>query len=189
MVWVFGLLRFFVYHNLTVLSGNDKSLSISNDCLDIKSFTWAFGKEHFVISSAFKKHNFSLIRAHQKSAIWKPSMASVVVADMGLLLCDLSMVRVQVVVFLHFVELESVVSSHKDVRVVQVMERALVHVHISLNSDLLVGKAFGLVPHPKNNLPVRFSSLKQNVKRPIVNLNLNLQLMASMEEGNNGGYR
>jgi hypothetical protein len=76
ILWLF---TFFIDHDLTVFTTNNKTLGIYTDALDVESFTGALTKEHLVITRAFKKHNLSLICANNQTAIWHPGMASKVV--------------------------------------------------------------------------------------------------------------
>lgn len=112
MVRVLGFLTLFIDHDLTVFTTNDETLGVNNDAFDVETFPRALTKEHFVVAGTFKKHDFSLVRAHNQTAIGHPCVASEVVRDVCLLLGDLIVCLFQRVVLLHSEELISVVTSH-----------------------------------------------------------------------------
>ena len=86
MIWVLWLLALFIYHYLTVFTSNNEALSIYDDALNVEAFSWAFTKEHLVITRAFEKHDFSLVGAHNQTTIWHPCMAGEIIRDVSLFL-------------------------------------------------------------------------------------------------------
>ena len=89
MIWVLRLLALLIYHNLTVFTTNNETLGVYYDALNEEPFTRALTKQHLVVTRAFEKHYFSLVCAHNQTAIWHPGVTSEIVGDVGLFLGDL----------------------------------------------------------------------------------------------------
>ena len=70
VVWVLWIFRFLINHNLTVITSNDETFLIGLDALNIEIFTWSLIKTHLVVTTGFKKHDFTLVCANKKSSIW-----------------------------------------------------------------------------------------------------------------------
>ena len=79
MIWVLWLFALLIYHNLTVFTTYNETLSIYYDALNEEPFTWAFTKKHLVVTRAFEKHDFSLVCTYDQTAIWHPCVTSEIV--------------------------------------------------------------------------------------------------------------
>lgn len=126
MIGILRLLWLLVDEYLTVFSSDNESFGVSNNALDVESLSRRLCQKHFVVSTGFKKHDFSLISADYESSIGKPSVASEIVRDMSLFLNNLSVGGLERVVLLNSVELVGVIASNQHYVVILVAEWALV---------------------------------------------------------------
>ena len=130
MIWVLWLLALLIYHNLTVFTTNNETLGVYYDALNEEPFTRALTKQHLVVTRAFEKHYFSLVCAHNQTAIWHPCVAGEIVGDVGLFLGDLIVCLLQRVVLLDSEELIGVISSYHNDIMIGCMEGAVKGLHV-----------------------------------------------------------
>lgn len=152
VIRIFGLLTLFINHNLSIFTSNDEALSIYNNALNIKAFTRTFAEQHFVITRSFKKHNLTLICAHNQTAISHPWVASEVVWDVSLFFRDLIVGLLEWVVFLHSKELICVVTSNNHNVMIGWVEGTVKRLHVLCRADTLEREALLFVPVPQYDL-------------------------------------
>jgi hypothetical protein len=165
MVRVLGLFTLLIDHDLAVLTSDDETLRVGNDTLNVETLSRTLGKEHLVVTRAFKEHNLTLIGTHDQAAIGHPSMAGEEIRDMGLLLGDLAVRLLEGVVLLNSEELVRVVSRDDDDVVILVVEGALQRDHGLALGHALVREALLLVPVPQDDLVAVLARLKMAAVR------------------------
>lgn len=133
VVWVLGIFRLLIDHDLSIVTSNYETLLIGNDTLDVKVVSWGFIKAHFELTT-LKKHDLSLVSTNEESTIWQPCVTCVVVRDMRVLLQDLGVNRLQTVVILNSVVLVHTITSDQDDVLVLVVEGALGHTHVTIHT-------------------------------------------------------
>jgi hypothetical protein len=79
VIGVLGLFTLLIYHNLTVFTANNETLSIYNDALNEEALTWALTKQHLIVTRALEQHDLALVRAHYQTAIGHPCVTGEIV--------------------------------------------------------------------------------------------------------------
>lgn len=138
---------------MTIVTTNDETFGVGLNALDVETFTRRSTQKHSELTTALEKHDLTLVGTDNEFTIWKPSVAGIIVRNLGIFLGNCTNGLLQSVLILYLEEFVGLVTCDQNTILIEIMERDLSGTEISGNAlNVLEGKDLCLVPGLNDDL-------------------------------------